>query len=171
VLGVGTGGDGARELSSTGEELSDRVRGEMLDEALSILRAAWTGQRIDHRGPHYVVDGLTLLPTPVQPAGPPVWVAARYGNPKPLRRAAQHDGIFPIEIDQPEQLAEVVAQVQELRAGSTTPYDVVVGLLPGVDPAPYADAGATWWAAAFSPYGLTVDQVRGVMRDGPYSSG
>jgi alkanesulfonate monooxygenase SsuD/methylene tetrahydromethanopterin reductase-like flavin-dependent oxidoreductase (luciferase family) len=171
VLGVGTGGDGAGELSATGEELSDRVRGEMLDEALSILRAAWTGERIDHRGPHYVVDGLTLLPTPVQPAGPPVWVAARYGNPKPLRRAAQHDGVFPIEIEQPDQLAEVVAQVRELRGGSTAPYDVVVGLLPGVDPTPYAEAGATWWAASFSPYGLTVDQVRGVVRDGPYSNG
>lgn len=171
VLGVGTGGDGARELSSTGEELDARVRGDMLDEALSVLRAAWTGEQVDHRGKHYVVDGLTLLPAPVQPAGPPVWVAARYGNPRPLRRAARHDGVFPIEITSPDQLAEVVAEVEVLRAGAPGPYDVVVGGPAGTDPAPYAVAGATWWAASFSPYDVTIDQVRGVLRDGPYSSG
>jgi alkanesulfonate monooxygenase SsuD/methylene tetrahydromethanopterin reductase-like flavin-dependent oxidoreductase (luciferase family) len=171
VLGVGTGGDGAGELSATGEELSDRVRGAMLDEGLAILRAAWTGERVDHHGDHYVVDGLTLLPTPAQPGGPPVWVAARYGNPKPLRRAAQHDGVFPIEVDSPDQLAEVVADVQQLRGGSTSAYDVVVGGPPGTDPAPYEAAGATWWTVSFSPYDLSVDDVRGVLRDGPYSSG
>src|SRR4051812_31868069 len=36
VLGVGTGGDGAGELSATAEQLDDRARGAMLDEALAI---------------------------------------------------------------------------------------------------------------------------------------
>jgi alkanesulfonate monooxygenase SsuD/methylene tetrahydromethanopterin reductase-like flavin-dependent oxidoreductase (luciferase family) len=167
VLGVGTGGDGAGELSSTGEQLDDRTRGDMLDEGLAVLRAAWTGERVDHRGAHYVVDGLTLLPTPVQRPGPPVWVAARYGNRRPLRRAAQHDGVFPIEVERPEQLAEVVADVQQLRGGSSAPYDVVVGGPPGTDPAPYAAVGATWWMVAFGPYDVSADLVRGVVRDGP----
>ncbi|MCU1590353.1 MAG: luciferase [Frankiales bacterium] len=171
VLGVGTGGDGAGELSATGEELDARARGEMLDESLQILRAAWTGEPVAHHGKHYVVEGLTLLPTPAQPAGPPVWVAARYGNPKPLRRAALHDGIFPIEIESADQLAQVVGDVRALRVDADAPYDVCIGLLPGVDPGPYAAAGATWWAASFSPYDITVDAVRGVVRDGPYSSG
>jgi alkanesulfonate monooxygenase SsuD/methylene tetrahydromethanopterin reductase-like flavin-dependent oxidoreductase (luciferase family) len=171
VLGVGTGGDGARELSSTGEELDDRARGAMLDESLAILRAAWTGERVDHHGEHYTVDGLTLLPTPVQTTGPPVWVAARYGNRKPVRRAAQHDGVFPIDLADADQLAEVVADVQQLREDKHSPYDVVVGLLPGIDPAPYVAAGATWCLASFSPYELAIDTVRGVLRDGPYSSG
>ena len=40
ILGVGLGGDRfAGEFSKTGEELDDRVRGEMLDEALEILVA------------------------------------------------------------------------------------------------------------------------------------
>lgn len=171
VLGVGTGGDGARELSATGEQVDDRARGAMLDEGLVLLRAAWSGGQVDHRGEHYLVDGLTLLPTPVQRPGPPIWVAARYGNPRPLRRAAQHDGVFPIEIDSADQLAEVVADVTSWRGGLTAPYDVVIGLRPGIDPAPYAAVGATWWAASFSPYDVTVDEVRGVLRDGPYSSG
>jgi alkanesulfonate monooxygenase SsuD/methylene tetrahydromethanopterin reductase-like flavin-dependent oxidoreductase (luciferase family) len=171
VFGVGIGSDGAGELSATGEELDDRTRGAMLDEGLAILRAAWTGDRVDHQGEHYTVNGLTLLPTPVQPAGPPVWVAARYGNRKPLRRAAQHDGVFPIDLENADQLIEVIDDVREMQTDKHTPYDVVVGLLPGVDPAPYVAAGATWCLASFSPYGLRVDTVRGVLRDGPYSSG
>lgn len=167
VLGVGTGGDGARELTATGEELDARVRGAMLDEALAILRAAWTGEPVRFRGEHYAIDDLTVLPTPVQPHGPPVWIAARYGNAKPLQRAARHDGVFPIEVETPDQLAEVVATVTELRGGLEG-YDVAIG---GRDPAPYAAAGATWWCASFSPYDVTVDEVRGVLRDGPYSSG
>jgi hypothetical protein len=64
-----------------------------------------------------------------------------------------------------------VADVQGLRGDKETSYDVVVGLLPGIDSGPYVAAGATWCLAAFSPYDLTVDAVRGVLRDGPYSSG
>jgi alkanesulfonate monooxygenase SsuD/methylene tetrahydromethanopterin reductase-like flavin-dependent oxidoreductase (luciferase family) len=171
VLGVGTGGDGAGELSSTGEELDGRARGAMLDESLAILRAAWTGQRLQHRGEHYTVDGLSLLPTPVQPLGPPVWVAARYGNPKPLERAARNDGVFPIDLESADQLIEVIDDVRALQKDKHSPYDVVVGLRPGTDPMPYVAAGATWVLASFSPYDLTVDEVRGVLREGPYSSG
>ena len=162
VLGVGTGGDGARELSGTGEELDARTRGAMLDEALDVLAAAWTGACVDHHGEHYVVDGLTLLPTPLQ--RPPVWVAARYGNPKPLRRAARHDGVFPIEVERPEQLAEVVAEVHR-----SDGFDVAVGRPPGSDPAPWVEAGATWWLAAFGIEELDVDRIRGIVRDGPPS--
>ena len=78
--------------------------GDPVDERVDyFLRAdAWTGEPVHHRGAHYVVDGLTLLPTPVQRPGPPVWVAARYGNPRPLRRAARYDGVFPIEVEHPD---------------------------------------------------------------------
>jgi alkanesulfonate monooxygenase SsuD/methylene tetrahydromethanopterin reductase-like flavin-dependent oxidoreductase (luciferase family) len=165
VLGVGTGGDGSRELSATGEELGARARGDMLDEALEVLQAAWTGEPVQHPGAHYVVDGLTLLPTPVQRPGPPVWVAARYGNPRPLRRAARFDGVFPIEVEAPGQLAEVVADVRAHRGDA--PLDVAIGFPPGTDPAPYEAAGATWWLTEFGIEDLDVDRIRGVLRDGP----
>ena len=166
VLGVGLGGDGSRELSATGEQTDDRVRAAMLDEALNVLRAAWTGEPVHHRGEHYLVDDLTVLPTPVQRPGPPVWVALRRGNRAPLRRAARHDGAFPIEVETPEQLAEIAAQLQELRGDDPRPFDLVVGGPPGTDPAPYADAGATWWTVSF-PIGTTVADVEQVLRRGP----
>src|SRR5687767_10863326 len=93
TLGVGIGGDRfGGELSRLGEQLDDRLRGQMLDEALDILSAAWSGAPVRHRGTHYLVDDIEFLPRPVQRPGVPVWVAAFPGSPKPLRRAAGYQG-------------------------------------------------------------------------------
>lgn len=160
TLGVGIGGDGSGELSTTGEQTDDRLRGAMLDEGLEVLQAAWAGEQVDYHGKHYLDDGLTFLPTPVQRPGPPIWVAARYGSTKPLARAARFDGLFPIGIEEPAQLAEVVAEV-----GREEGFDVMIGLEPGVEAGPY-EGLATWAAVAF-PITTTVDTVRGVLREGP----
>lgn len=162
TLGVGIASDSSGELSGTGEELSDRVRGGMLDEALDILTAAWSGEPVTHHGEHYDVDGVRFLPRPVQDPLP-VWVAVRFGNAKPLRRAARFQGVFPVEIDSPDQLAELVADLDAPEG----PFDVAVGRAPGTDPRPYAVAGATWWMETFPWDAVSVDQVRGVLRGGP----
>jgi alkanesulfonate monooxygenase SsuD/methylene tetrahydromethanopterin reductase-like flavin-dependent oxidoreductase (luciferase family) len=172
TLGVGLGSDRfASEYSITGEELDDRRRASMLDESLEILAAAWSGEPVLHGGEHYTVDGMRFLPRPVQRPGVPVWVAGYYGKPRPVRRAARHQGFFPLDLHHPEQLAEIVADLAALRreAGRepTEPYDVVVALPPGSDPAPYVAAGATWWLVEFPWDAVSVDQVRAVIRDGP----
>jgi alkanesulfonate monooxygenase SsuD/methylene tetrahydromethanopterin reductase-like flavin-dependent oxidoreductase (luciferase family) len=172
VLGVGLGSDrfGA-EYSTTGEELDDRRRAQMLDEALEILEGAWSGELVRHRGEHYTVDAMHFLPTPVQRPGVPIWVAGYSGKPKPMRRAARYDGFFPINLESADQLAEIVARVGELReeAGRAPdePYEVIAELEPGTDPAPYREAGATWLLAALDWEGISVDRVRGVIREGP----
>jgi alkanesulfonate monooxygenase SsuD/methylene tetrahydromethanopterin reductase-like flavin-dependent oxidoreductase (luciferase family) len=172
TLGVGLGSDRfAGELSATGEELDDRRRGQLLDESLEILAAAWSGRPVHHHGRHYTVDSISFLPTPVQRPGVPVWAAALPGSVKPLRRAARHDGFFPVNLEHPDQLADIVTTITGLRQGKTTRYDVAVALPPGADPAPYAKAGATWWLAEFEPETVSLDQVRGVLRDGPAEIG
>jgi alkanesulfonate monooxygenase SsuD/methylene tetrahydromethanopterin reductase-like flavin-dependent oxidoreductase (luciferase family) len=112
---------------------------------------------------------MRFLPRPVQRPGVPVWVAGYYGNLKPLRRAARHQGTFTLGIDHPDQLAETVAEVTALRKAAgrdaAQPYDVVVALPPGSDPAPYAATGATWWLVEFPWVPVSVDQVRGLIRD------
>jgi alkanesulfonate monooxygenase SsuD/methylene tetrahydromethanopterin reductase-like flavin-dependent oxidoreductase (luciferase family) len=165
ILGVGLGSDRfGEEYSRTGEQLDDRVRGQMLDESLAVLRAAWTGEPVHHHGGHYTVDGIQFLPRPVQDPGVPVWVAGYPGNRKPLRRAARHDGYFPVDVAHPDQLAELVGALGTVPPG----YDVAVALPPGTDPAPYGEAGATWWLTDFDPpERVRLDTVRGVLRDGP----
>lgn len=168
VMGVGLGGDAfGAELSKTGEQLDDRTRGEMLDESLDIITGAWSGEPVQHRGRHYVVDDVQFLPRPVQPPGVPVWAAGFPGNVKPVRRAARYQGFVPVNLDHPDQLTEAVATLSGLRSDPAAPYDIAIGLPPGADVAPYAAAGATWWLTDFDPQTLSVDQVRGVLRDGP----
>jgi alkanesulfonate monooxygenase SsuD/methylene tetrahydromethanopterin reductase-like flavin-dependent oxidoreductase (luciferase family) len=150
TLGVGLGSDHfGGEFSKTGEQTDDRTRAEMLDESLQILAAAWSGERVRHHGIHYTVDEVTFEPTPVQRSGVPVWAAGFPGNLKPLRRAARLDGFFPVNLQHPDQLADAVSTLTDLRAGEMTSYDVAVSLQPGADP----DA--------------PLDTVRGILRDGP----
>jgi alkanesulfonate monooxygenase SsuD/methylene tetrahydromethanopterin reductase-like flavin-dependent oxidoreductase (luciferase family) len=186
TLGVGIGDDGAGEFSGTGDQTDPKARGAMLDEALAVMTAAWSGAEVNHRGPHYVLDGLHVNPRPVQLPHPPIWVAMRYGNPAPLRRAARWDGVFPIGIDSPEKLTEIVRDVRRIRVdgqpdGASTgrrggssasgtfadpaddSFDVVVSGRPDTDSRPYEDAGATWWLVSFSPYDVTAAGVRGVI--------
>ncbi|MEU3459511.1 LLM class flavin-dependent oxidoreductase [Streptomyces sp. NPDC006733] len=172
TLGVGLGSDRfAGELRATGEELDDRRRGRMLDASLEILTAAWSGEPVHHHSAHYTVDDVTFLPRPVQRPGVPVWAAGRPGNVRPLHRAARHDGFVPVDLQHPDELAAVVTTVAALRRPSTTRYDIAATLPPGADPAPYAEAGATWWLAEFAPETMSLDQVRGVLRDGPADVG
>ncbi|MGD8169061.1 LLM class flavin-dependent oxidoreductase [Herbiconiux sp. P16] len=171
TLGVGLGSDRfGGELSKTGEQLDDRTRGRMLDESLEILAGAWSGEPVRHRGEHYTVDVVAFLPRPVQRPGVPVWAAGLPGNGRPIRRAARLDGFFPVNLEHPDQLAEAVATLTELRAGAMTTYDIAIGLPVGVDPEPYARVGATWWLPEFDP-DVQLDVVRGVLRDGPAEPG
>jgi len=171
TLGVGLGSDRfASEYSITGEELDDRKRARMLDEALGILQTAWSGEPVQHRGEHYTIDAMRFLPRPVQRPGVPIWVAGFYGRSRPLRRAIRYQGFFPVGLEHPDQLAEISAELERLRqleGGESESFDLAVELDPGSDPAPYAAAGATWGLVAFPWDPVSVDQVRGVIREGP----
>ncbi|HEV3227789.1 MAG TPA: LLM class flavin-dependent oxidoreductase, partial [Acidimicrobiales bacterium] len=157
VFGVGIGGDPGGELRLFGEELDAKARAALLDDGLRRIDAWWSGDE---------VDGASLLPRPVQRPRIPVWVASRHPHRAPVRRAARWDGWFPIGLDEPEQLAEELQYVATQRT-TDAPFDVVVQGLPGVEPAPWFEAGATWWLVRFEPFGAKAAEVRAVIDDGP----
>jgi alkanesulfonate monooxygenase SsuD/methylene tetrahydromethanopterin reductase-like flavin-dependent oxidoreductase (luciferase family) len=144
VLGVGLGGDRHGEFEPFGDAGDPVERGRLLDEGLERLSAYWAGE---------------LLPPPVQRPRIPVWVAARYPNRRPLRRAARWDGLFPIDLPGPEALAELVAEVP---AGDG--YDVVVSNPAGTDLGPWEEAGATWGLTGFGP-SPTAAEVRAAIAE------
>jgi alkanesulfonate monooxygenase SsuD/methylene tetrahydromethanopterin reductase-like flavin-dependent oxidoreductase (luciferase family) len=135
VLGVGLGSERTGEFDPDrfGEEGDARARARLLDEGLERLLAYWGGE---------------FEPRPVQRPRIPVWVAARWPNRRPLRRAARYDGLFPIDLPGPEALEELAGEVVSLR-GHDARFDLVAELPPGSDPAPWAAAGATWCLTAF----------------------
>lgn len=169
VLGAGLGGDPGRELSAFGEEGDARSRARLLDEGLDLIVALWAGERVDHRGA-FQADGVRLLPRPLQRPRIPIWLAARWPHQAPVRRAARYDGLFPIGLTQPDQAAELSEVVAALRrdAGiaADASFDLAVTGGRGVDPAPWATAGATWWLVGFGAE-VTPDDVAAALDDGP----
>jgi hypothetical protein len=105
-------------------------------------------------------------PRPLQRPRIPVWVAARWPNRRPMRRAARWDGLFPIDQEEPAQLAEMVAYVNEQRGAEAGPFEIVVTGPAGADPAPWEAAGATWCLTGFGQT-PTEAEVRAAIDAGP----
>jgi alkanesulfonate monooxygenase SsuD/methylene tetrahydromethanopterin reductase-like flavin-dependent oxidoreductase (luciferase family) len=150
TVGVGLGSDGSGELERFGEVTDPRERARLLDRGLERLSAFWDGE---------------FEPTPVQRPRIPVWVAGRWPNRRPLRRAARWDGLFPIDLPGPEALATLAGELDALRQG-VGPFDLVVEVPAGADIAPWEAAGATWVLTAFGRQPAAAE-VRDAIRAGP----
>jgi alkanesulfonate monooxygenase SsuD/methylene tetrahydromethanopterin reductase-like flavin-dependent oxidoreductase (luciferase family) len=143
VFGAGLGSDNSGEFSKFGEEADPRARAKLLDDGLAELQRYWDG---------------AFLPTPAHSI--PIWLAARWPNRRPVRRAAGFDGLFPIDLSAPEALAELAAEVP------APPFDIVVEDGPGADFQQWEQAGATWCLTAFSNQ-PRLDDVRSAIAAGP----
>lgn len=154
TLGVGLGDDAfGEEWSRFGEETDPRARAALLDTALDVLAQAWSGEPVE-------AYGVPLLPRPLQDPLP-VWVAGLPGKRAPLRRAARHQGFVPVNLQHPDQVAEIAADLRVLRGGELG--DLAVALERDADPAPYAAAGATWVLTELGP-GSSLADARAVIR-------
>jgi len=151
TLGVGLGSDHNGELGPFGEESDPKTRALLLDEGLDKLADYWAGE---------------FEPIPVQTPRIPVWVAGRWPNRRPLRRAARWDGLFPIELPEPDALGELAADLADLRDDPDAPFDLIVEVNPGDDPALWETAGATWVLTSFDQTPLERD-VRAAIEAGP----
>jgi alkanesulfonate monooxygenase SsuD/methylene tetrahydromethanopterin reductase-like flavin-dependent oxidoreductase (luciferase family) len=136
VLGVGLGSSRNGELEPFGEVVDPRERAQRLDHGLARLTEFWAGE---------------FEPRPVQKPRIPIWVAARWPNRRPVRRAVRWDGLFPIELPGPEALAELAAEVAEQRGDDQGAFEFVIDLEPGSELDPWHEAGATWILADFGP--------------------
>ena len=151
TLGVGLGSDRNGELEPFGEVVDPRERARLLDQGLERLSGFWGGE---------------FEPLPLQRPRIPVWVAARWPNRRPLRRAALWDGLFPIELPGPDALAALVDEVNGLRSAGGGPFDFVIEIPPGGDAAPWEAAGATWVLTGFESQ-PRVAEVREAIEAGP----
>ena len=142
VFGAGLGSDNSGEFSQFGEEADARARAQLLDDGLEELQRYWDG---------------AFLPKPAHRI--PIWLAARWPNRRPVRRATRFDGLFPIDLPGPDALAELAAEVPG------PPFDIVVTNPPDTDPQPWADAGATWCLTGFTNQ-PELDEVRAAIGAG-----
>ena len=151
ILGVGLGSDNNGEFTDFDEVSEPKERAKLLDAGLDRLVAYWSGE---------------FEPRPVREPRPPIWCAARWPKRRPVRRAANWDGLFPIEMPGPDEFAQMVAEVREQRGDNSGDYDFVVTDPPGTDPGPWEAAGATWLLTGFdrSP---SEAEVRDAIAAGP----
>src|SRR6266566_624536 len=133
ILGVGLGSQADEEYTAFGEDGDAHARAARLDEGLAILTGLWTGAPYSHDGRAYRVAENVFLPRPVQLPRIPVWIAGRWPNRPPFRRAAQWDGVVPTHADvdhagtmTPAQLDEIVRYTSAHRPAGLGPLEVVV---------------------------------------------
>lgn len=145
IFGAGLGSDSSREFEDFEPGASDpKERARRYDAGLNQLADYWSG---------------TFQPTPVQQPRIPVWLAGRYPNRKPIERARDWDGYFPIDLPDTDALREIKAQ---LRDGQ----DLVITDPPGSDFGAWEQAGATWCLTGWDSQ-PRLDEVRGAILDGP----
>jgi probable F420-dependent oxidoreductase len=121
ILTVGVGGDYPREFEAC--EIPMNQRGIRANEGIEILKKYWSGERFDYNGRIFHLKDVDMMPLPVQPGGPPIWVSGR--SEAAMRRAAiLGDGWHPYMYT-PAQARESFVKVREMAtaAGRSLPED------------------------------------------------
>jgi probable F420-dependent oxidoreductase len=94
------------------QHVAKAERGALLEEVIPLLRRLWSGEVVDHHGPHYQLHDARLSPTPVQ-MPLEMWLGGQL--PEALRRAGRlGDGwipglLTPAEAAEKRQRVEVAA--------------------------------------------------------------
>jgi probable F420-dependent oxidoreductase len=92
VLVAGVGGDYPKEFEACGVPMARR--GRRTDEIIEIMRRYWTEERFSYEGEIFQLEDVWMEPKPIQPGGPPIWLAGR--SDAAIARAARlGDGYMP----------------------------------------------------------------------------
>ncbi len=89
ILGIGGAWYDAEHQGLGVDYPADRVRLDMLEEAVQVCRAMFTGDDVSFTGRHYRLDHARNLPRPVQAGGPRIMIGGG-GEKRTLRLVAQY---------------------------------------------------------------------------------
>lgn len=85
---------------------------ERFDEALEVIRKAWTTEgRFSHHGKRWHYDNILVEPEPLQRPHPPLWLAA--GSRDSIRRAAREG--YNLLLDQLAQVDQIIERIAIFR--------------------------------------------------------
>ena len=159
VLGVGVGGEGAKDFEAVGIPPSQRRA--RADESMRALKELFTHSPASFEGTFSRFDGVSIEPLPAREGGPPLWVGGR--APAALRATGQlGDGWMPIWIS----TQQFVAGWDEIRRHADAAGRDPTGIVPAaVAPALIAEDGdearrlarehlEARYATSFSPHSV-----------------
>jgi probable F420-dependent oxidoreductase len=160
------------EFGALGVDFDER--NELLDEAIEVMKLAWTQDEVAYDGRHFRARAVSMRPRPIARPHPPLWMG---GNSyRAIRRAVEHcQGWVPFAsggMSAATRTAEI-ASVDDLRArieyarahasaiGRTEPLDISFSAMPAagdeLDAArereqldQLRDAGVTWVSVGFT---------------------
>lgn len=171
------------EYGALGVDFSER--NELLEEAVEVMKLAFTTDTVTYQGRHFRARGVRMLPKPRTQPHPPIWMGGN--STRAMRRAIETcQGWAPFrtgpiaastrtaELNTASELADRIAEARRYAAqiGRTEPFDVCFsgGDISTKDHSPtrqrdelqaLAEAGATWVSVGFDmgATGLTRQQV------------
>lgn len=170
ILGVGLGR--RPDYEQFGQPWDFKTIASKTDEALALIERLWTGDRVTHRGDHYQLSDVALLPIPVQQPRIPIVVGGIWPRKPAVRRGARWDGIMthfpgdgvlPSDGTSPEQHA--TDMVHFYRTLTQNPGEVFLPANPENPSLEWADLthelGATWLYTAKhdGEWGLDLDKI------------
>ncbi|MGE4219324.1 MAG: LLM class flavin-dependent oxidoreductase [Alphaproteobacteria bacterium] len=122
IMGVGVGGEFPNEFALAGVPREER--GARLTEGIEVMRKLWSGETVNNLdGRFYPFPDVQMLPTPIDPKGPPVWCGGR--QPGALKRAARLADGYVSYVITPEMFADALTMIEDEhgKAGRTDPFD------------------------------------------------
>ncbi len=140
-LGVGVGWQ-VSEYDALEEDFGNR--GQRMDEAIHLLRAYWSDEKIDFNGEHYTSTAMAMEPKPPQGRELPIWIGGN--SARALRRVGElGDGWLATAIQNPEKAASMVATIREHAQNADRDPDGI-GMQMMLDVPPTGDAGKSFYS-------------------------
>ena len=120
-LGVGVGGEYAKEFQACGVPVSER--GARTNEALALMKRLWTEDDVVFDGRFNQLDGVTLAPKPTQKPHPPIWISGR--SDAAMERCGRYGTGWLPYMYTPEKLADSIVSIGEhaVRAEREAPVE------------------------------------------------
>jgi alkanesulfonate monooxygenase SsuD/methylene tetrahydromethanopterin reductase-like flavin-dependent oxidoreductase (luciferase family) len=173
-LGAVDEADMARGRTRFGMPTDRATRAQRIDEGLEIVTGLWGGEPFSFHGAHYHMDAFQLTPTPAQSPRIPIWAVGVWGRPKSMARVARCDGMLLSPANSPEETREIAAYIAARRT-LTSPFDLVMEADTRADTPEaardkvraWAEAGVSWWVESMWSPGLTIDDARRRIAQGP----
>jgi coenzyme F420-dependent glucose-6-phosphate dehydrogenase len=151
-LGVGTG-EALNEYSSTGQWPNYNTRRTQMREAIELIRALWTGEKITHRGVYYQTRQAKLYTLPREPI--PLYISTMV--PNSARFAGKYgDGLITVGGEEPETYRKIFESFQAgaKEAGrdpSRMPRMIELGVDYTEDEKKAIECRQAYWAGTFIP--------------------
>ena len=121
MLGIGMGYRD-EEFAAFGQTRAQRMK--RTTEAIDVLRGAWAEGPFSYSGTYYQLNGVDVTPKPVQPGGPPLWLAS--SSEAAARRAARL-GLH--LLPQGDRAAAYLPWLDELAKLGRAPEDYMIGMI------------------------------------------